>query len=395
MSVLFEPYNIGNLSLRNRFVRSGTYEGLASETGQITEQLVKLYANLAKGGVGLITSSYAYVHPSGRSGKHQIGLHSDENMDGLEKLVKAVHENDSKIAIQLTHSGRQTTKNLAGTTPMAPSTGSRDPSYFVKPREMTTEEIWGTIEAFRSTAQRAVEAGADGVEIEAAGGYLIHQFLSPFFNHRADDWGGTDENRFRFLREIVSRLKEVVSDASLLVQLTVGCHTPTEGVTQSLYTKYAEWLVELGIDGLAINSGTISYSPMRTDLGEVPVNELVKAIPWWRRPIAWFALNNMKGKYDLVEGWNLDDARALKPVIGETPLIVVGGFRRLQHMEDVVSRGDADLIALSRPLIREPNLVTKFESGEADRASCISCNRCFAATLHDIPIKCYIKGLPI
>jgi 2,4-dienoyl-CoA reductase-like NADH-dependent reductase (Old Yellow Enzyme family) len=184
-------------------------------------------------------------------------------------------------------------------------------------------------------------------------------------------------------------------DVSLLVQLTVGCYTPKEGVTQSLYTKYAEWLVELGIDGLAINSGTMSYSPMRTELGEVPVYELVKAMPWWRKPIGWFVLNNMKGKVNLVEGWNLDAARVLKPVIGDTPLIVVGGFRRLQHMEEGVSRGEADLIAMSRPLIREPNLVSKFESGETVRASCISCNRCFAATLHNIPIKCYIAGVPI
>jgi 2,4-dienoyl-CoA reductase-like NADH-dependent reductase (Old Yellow Enzyme family) len=190
-------------------------------------------------------------------------------------------------------------------------------------------------------------------------------------------------------------VKEIISDSALLVQLTVGCYTPKEGVTQEQYTKYADWLIEMGIDGLAINSGTISYSPMRTDLGEVPVNELAKAIPWWRRPIAKFFLNNMKGKFDLVEGWNLDAARFLKPVMGETPLIVVGGFRRLEHMKDVVSRGEADLIAMSRPLIREPDLISKFENGVSDRASCISCNRCFAAVLHDIPIKCYIKGLPI
>jgi 2,4-dienoyl-CoA reductase-like NADH-dependent reductase (Old Yellow Enzyme family) len=147
--MLFKHMNIGKISLKNRLVRSGTYEGLATETGKITDQLTEQYVNLAKGGVGLITSSYAYVHPSGRSGKHQIGLHSDENIDGLKKLVKKVHENNSKIVVQLTHSGRQTTKSLAGTTPLAPSTGSRDPTYFLRPREMTPEEIQDTIEAFR------------------------------------------------------------------------------------------------------------------------------------------------------------------------------------------------------------------------------------------------------
>jgi 2,4-dienoyl-CoA reductase-like NADH-dependent reductase (Old Yellow Enzyme family) len=128
--VLFQPISIGKISLKNRLVRSGTYEGLATDSGRITDQLVEQYANLAKGGVGLITSSYAYVHPTGRSGKHQIGLHIDENIEGLKKLVKAVHENNSKIVVQLTHSGRQTTKRSAGTTPIAPSTGSRDPTYY-------------------------------------------------------------------------------------------------------------------------------------------------------------------------------------------------------------------------------------------------------------------------
>jgi 2,4-dienoyl-CoA reductase-like NADH-dependent reductase (Old Yellow Enzyme family) len=228
MSVLFQPYSIGKMRLRNRFVRSGTYEGLASETGKITNQLIKYYSKLAQGGLGLLTSSYAYVHPSGRSLKYQIGLHTDENIEGLKKLVKSVHENNSKIVIQLTHSGRQTTKSLAGTIPMAPSTGSRDPSFFVKHREMTIEEIRDTIGAFRLAAERAIESGVDGIEIEAAGGYLIHQFLSPFFNRRTDNWGGTDENRFRILKQIILSLKEIVSDVSLFVQLTVGCYTPKE-----------------------------------------------------------------------------------------------------------------------------------------------------------------------
>jgi 2,4-dienoyl-CoA reductase-like NADH-dependent reductase (Old Yellow Enzyme family) len=383
------------MKIKNRFVRSGTYEGLATETGKITEQLLEHYKTLAEGEVGVITTSYAYVHPTGRSGKHQIGLHQDENIDGLKRLVETVHENNSKIIIQLTHSGRQTTKELAGITPIAPSTGSRDPSFFLKPREMTSEEIDNTILDFQKAAKRALMAGVDGIEIEAAGGYLIHQFLSPFFNKRKDEWGGTDENRFKFLKEIILRVKEVLSDEALLVQLTVGCYTPQEGVTKEHYSKYAKWLVNLGIDGLAINSGTISYSPLRTDLGMVPVKELLSAMPWWRRIIAWFVLNNMKGKYDLVEGWNLDAARVLKPILGDVPLIVVGGFRRLGHMEEVVSIGEADMVALSRPLIREPYLVYKFMNGESDRATCVSCNRCFAAILHDIPIKCYVKGLPI
>jgi 2,4-dienoyl-CoA reductase-like NADH-dependent reductase (Old Yellow Enzyme family) len=202
MSILFEPLNLGNVQIKNRFVHSATYEAMALETGEVSDQLIKKYQILAKGEVGLIIPGFMYVHPLGRSYTYQTGIHNDRMIPGLRKLVEAVHREGGKIAFQLVHAGRQTTKAIIGQTPIAPSSKGRDPINFVKPKEMNPNQIREVIQAFCMAAHRAVESGADGIQLHAAHGYLINQFLSPFFNHRGDEWGGSDANRFRFLKEL-------------------------------------------------------------------------------------------------------------------------------------------------------------------------------------------------
>lgn len=194
---------IGNLEIQNRFVHSATYECMAGENGEVSDELIKRYSYLAKGGIGLIIPGYLYIHPKGRAVKFQTGIYSDDLVEGLRQLVRAVHMEGTKIIFQLVHSGRQTTKEFIGQTPMGPSKGARDAIFMVKPKEMTEEEIQEVIKAFGAAAKRAKEAGADGVQIHAAHGYLVNQFLSPFFNHRTDAWGGSAEKRFRFLKEII------------------------------------------------------------------------------------------------------------------------------------------------------------------------------------------------
>ena len=158
------------------------------------------------------------------------------------------------MVFQLVHAGRQTTKAVIGQTPIGPSDKGRDPINFVKPKKMTEEQIREVIQAFGKAASRAIEAGADGVQIHAAHGYLVNQFLSPFFNRRTDDWGGSDENRFRFLREIILETRRVLPEGMpILVKLNTHDHTPQEGVTPPLATRYAKWLAELGIDGLELS----------------------------------------------------------------------------------------------------------------------------------------------
>jgi 2,4-dienoyl-CoA reductase-like NADH-dependent reductase (Old Yellow Enzyme family) len=287
MSTLFQPTNLGNLRIRNRFIRSATYEGLAGESGEVTDRLVSFYRRLAKGGIGLIISGHTYVDTLGRAGKYQIGIHKDEFIEGLKEMVNAIHQEGGKIAFQLSHAGRQTTRDLVGTTPIGPSANGRDPSNFVKPREMSVEQINQAINSFEKAAMRAVRAGADAIQLHAAHGYLINQFLSPFYNQRTDSWGGSDENRFRFLESIVSNIRrKTPEEVALLVKLSTHDHTPQTGITPALAQKYAVWLAGMGIDGIELSCGSACYSYMNMSRGEVPVDEFMKAIPWWMKPLA-------------------------------------------------------------------------------------------------------------
>lgn len=395
MSILFTPKKIGNTELQNRFVNSATYEGMAKQTGEVTEELIKRYEKLAKGGVGLIITGYMSVHPTGRAYPHQTGIHSDDSMPGLKQLTDRVHQEGGKIVFQLAHAGRQTTRGLIGQTPLGPSSRGRDPVNFVKPKEMTEDEIIEIVNAFGAAANRAVEAGADGIQLHGAHGYLINEFLSPFFNSRTDSWGSSDENRFRFLKEVLQEIKPVVPDGfPILVKLNTYDYTPKEGITPSLAVRYAEWLTELRIDGLETSCGTGNYSYMNMCRGDVPTDELLKVLPWWQKPMGRLMIGKLEGKYDLVEGYNLEAAKMIKPVLGNTPLFLVGGMRTVSHMEEVLENRYADFISMSRPFIREPFLVNKIKEGKIDKVSCVSCNRCLAAVPNDIPIYCYNKGFP-
>ena len=395
MSVLFTPKKIGKIEITNRFVHSATYECMADPNGGVTDKMIKRYSQIARGGAGLIIPGYVFIMANGRAMDLQTGIHKDDMIEGLKTLVSAVHDEVSKIAFQLVHSGRQTRKDLIGQTPLSPSRGSMDPIYMVKPKEMTEEEIQEVIRAFGAAAFRANKAGADGVQIHAAHGYLVNQFLSPFFNKRTDSWGGSDENRFRFLREVVAEVRKNIShEMALLVKLNTQDYTPKEGITIGLAKKYSAWLAELPIDGLEVSCGTIGYSMFNMIRGDVPTEEIIMNFPWWRKILGKMMLRRMEGKFDLEEGYNLEAAKLIKPVIGEIPLLIVGGMRKVSQMEEVLNRGFADFISMSRPFIREPNIVNKIREGKADSVACVSCNKCFAAVANNLPVYCYNKGLP-
>ena len=395
MSALFTPKKIGEMEIKNRFVHSATYECMASDDGQVTDKLIRRYSKIAKGGAGLIIPGYLYITPNGRAVQYQTGIQNDDMIEGLKKLVDVVHDEGNKIVFQLVHSGRQTTKDAIGQTPLAPSKGSRDNIYMVKYGEMTEEQIQEVIKAFGVAAIRASEAGADGVQINAAHGYLVNQFLSPFFNRRTDSWGASDENRFRFLKEVVLEIRRNISDeTSVLVKLNTQDYTPKEGITLELAKKYAGWLADLPIEGLEVSCGTLSYSMFNMVRGEVPTEEIIMNFPWWRKILGKMMLKKMEGKFELEEGYNLEAARLIKPVIGDIPLLVVGGMRRVDHMEQVLKDGVADFISMSRPFIREPNIVNRIKEGKATAVACVSCNKCFAAIANNMPVQCYNKGFP-
>lgn len=393
MSILFEPNKLRDLKLRNRFIHSATAESMASPEGEVSDQIIKRYRRLARGEVGLIIPGYMYVHPHGRSMYYQTGIYSDKLIPGLQKLVDAIHDEGGRVAFQLAHGGRQTTRSLIGRKPMGPSSEGRDPMYFVKPKAMTETEIMDTIEAFAHAAERSVRAGADGIQLHAAHGYLINEFLSPFFNRRRDEWGGTDENRFRFLRKIILAVRKKIPEGMpILVKLNSNDFTPMVGITPVLAEKYAEWLSEMDVDLIEVSCGSVVYSIFKSMRGTVPVKSMVEGLPWWQRPLAKPVLKSMIGKFDLEEGYNLEAAKIIRKKSGKVSISVVGGFRRLEQMTAVVEEGYSDFISMSRPFIREPYLVKKFREGKKVIADCESCNECLAGIANNMPVRCHKNG---
>ncbi|MCD6581591.1 MAG: NADH:flavin oxidoreductase [Desulfuromusa sp.] len=395
MSILFTPINLGNVQIKNRFIHSATYEVMALNTGEVSDKLIKRYQNLAKGEVGLIIPGYMFVHSLGRAYGYQTGIHSNDMIPGLRRLVEAVHQEGGKIVFQLAHAGRQTTKAMIGQIPVGPSSKGRDPFLFFKPKEMSGTEIQEVIQAFGKAAGRAVEAGADGIQLHAAHGYLINQFLSPFFNQRKDEWGGSDANRFRFLKELIAEVRHRLPQGMpVLVKLNTHDYTPQKGITPSLAVTYAKWLSDLEIHGLEISCGSSVYSFMNMCRGDVPVKELVQSFPFWKRIPGSLIMRRLEGKYTFEEPYNLEVAKLIKPFLGETPLFLVGGVRKVEEMEGILERQYADCISMSRPFIREPFIVKRIKEGKTEVVACISCNRCLAAVPNNIPVRCYVKGLP-
>ena len=395
MNVLFTPQMIGNVELKNRFVHSATYEGMADHDGKVTKELIKRYRLLAQGDVGLIIPGFMYVHPLGRAYKAPIGIYSNDMIEGLKSLVKEVHESGSKIFFQLNHAGQQTSPADLGQMPLGASNAVRDPINFFKPRQMNEIEIKETIDAYAEAAGRAVKAGADGIQLHCAHGYLINQFLSPFFNRRQDKWGGSSENRFRFLKQVIHAIQATVPDNfALTVKLNTNDFTPRPRITPELAVEYAGMLKELGVDMIEVSCGSSVFSYMNMCRGEVPVKEMVQSMPLWKKPVAWLMIQSLKGKYDHDEGYNLTAARAIKPVIGDVPLGLVGGMRTLDKMSRVITSKDADLISMCRPFIREPFIIKKFRENKKDKVACVSCNRCLAAVPNGFPTRCYHKSFP-
>ncbi|MBT4643758.1 MAG: NADH:flavin oxidoreductase [Deltaproteobacteria bacterium] len=372
MSMLFSSLSMGLLTVKNRLMHSATYESMSEKNGEVNEALLKRYRHLARGNIGLIIPGHMNVHPAGKAGFRQTGIFSDHLVPGLKELVSVIHEENGKVVFQLAHAGRQTRKEVTGSDPSGPSNDGTDPVFGVEPKVMDEREIQDVISAFGDAARRACEAGADGVQIHAAHGYLINQFLSPFFNRREDAWGGSDEKRFSLLKQIFLAIKKnVPAELPVFIKLNTNDFTPETGIQPDLAALYAKWLTELGIDGIEISSGTLSYAPL-----------------------AMSRRLEEEGEFAYRDCYHLEAAEIIKPKIGKTPLILVGGMREMDRMEVLLKDGLVDMVSMSRPFIREPHLAKRFESGKSDRVVCVSCNNCLLAIRKGLPLKCYVKGIP-
>ncbi len=359
MSVLFEPVNLKKMTIRNRFVRSATYDGYADTDGHVTDQQIKLYSDLADGGVGLIISGVTFCHHTGQTAPFQNSIAGDEFISGFKRLTRAVHDRGAQIAMQIGHGGRLSqylhSKNIL---PLAPSIIENDPYFSGAYRSMTDDDIGEVIQAFGDGARRAKEAGFDAVQIHGAHGYLLSQFLSHYANHRHDQWGGNLENRLRIHCEVYKDIrKKVGEDYPIFIKIGVEDGFPG-GLEFNEGKEAAKLLANLGFDSLEISMGILGSTQLRSNTNSLDQEAYSRN---WCREI--------KSQTDI-------------------PIMMVGGLRTLSLMEEIIQNNEADFISLSRPLICEPCLINDFKTNKQKKASCISCNNCLNEIIQGRPLSC-------
>jgi 2,4-dienoyl-CoA reductase-like NADH-dependent reductase (Old Yellow Enzyme family)/alpha-beta hydrolase superfamily lysophospholipase len=388
-SVLFAPATIGPVRLANRLVRAATLECMCSVPGVVDERYISLHENLARGGVGLIVTGNFFVHPLGVVQGNNLVLDSDDVISELARITVAVKRHGAPIFAQLNHGGRYANPHITGAVPLAPS-AVMYMAERVLPRAMSEEEIETAIEAFVTSARRLRDAGFDGLEINAAHGYLVNQFLSGFTNRRRDPWGGPAESRLRFLAEIVTRTRELTGPAFPITVKLNGSDFMPGGNTLEECLFFARRLEELGVSGLTVSGGFKEKAFRTMSRGDIPRQLILENRRGVERLIARVLLAAMRRGARFSEGYFLPHAAAVKSAV-TIPVTAVGGLRSLAVMEGAILDGSADLIGLSRPFVREPDLARRLQEGQP-AATCVNCNRCTVTTaLLSQPLRCHWK----
>ncbi len=362
MGKIFEETSINGMSLRNRLVRSATWEGMCEDDGRPTDKLASYYKSLAEGEVGLIISGYTFVRPEGKQLPGKMGIHTDDFETDMKKLTSAVHDGGGKICIQLVHAGGQTDSKNAGRKPLAPSS-VEVPQFDEIPDELSIDDISEIVEAFGKSAKRSKDWGFDAIQLHGAHGYLINQFLSPLTNRRSDKYGGSIENRCRFLMEVYRIVRSAVGDNYPVMIKLNGSDNLDGGllIEDSVYA--AQQLEAEGIDAIEVSGGTPAsgaHSPARIKI-DAPEKE----------------------------AYHISFAKRIKQDV-KCPIMVVGGLRSYNVAENTLN-GVADYVSMARPFIREPNLAKRWRMGDTSKAMCISCNGCFGPGLKEGGIYCVVE----
>ncbi|MGJ7921916.1 FAD-dependent oxidoreductase [Neobacillus sp. LXY-4] len=362
---VLEPIKIGSMELRNRFVMPPMVTNFAAVDGSVTDRFKHYHEARAKGGVGLIITEAVYVHPSAKGFKNQLGIDRDELIPGLRELTNVVHCHGAKIAAQLYHAGRQTNSKVTGLLIVAPSP-IPCPVNKEMPTELSVEAIKEVVEQFRQAARRAKAAGFDAIEIHGAHGYLLNQFLSPYSNKRSDQYGGTFENRMRFPLEVYRSVRDEVGD-SFPIMYRMSSEEMVEGGLTIEDTKlFARKLVAEGIDALHVSGGVYESAAMIAAPQAVP------------------------------QGLYVNNADSIKNAIkSAVPVIVVGRIKEPKMAEQIIRDGHADLVAMGRALLSDPDMPTKVaENKLQDIRRCIGCNQgCMDRLFKDTDISCMINPL--
>lgn len=394
---LFDYAQLGSCRLKNRIIRSATFEGMADDQGRPLPSYQNLYQELASGGVGGIITGFVYISLEGKAMQSgQAGMDNEEKIDCFLPVTKEVHRYGSKIFLQLAHTGRQTRKEDTGFDVVGAS-NKKSPYFGGSPRELSTKEVYDIALRFADAASYAQRAGFDGVQVHAAHGYLIHQFILPSINQRKDEFGVDGESGLgtKFLEVVLAGIrKRCGSNFALLVKVSGG-DDYFRGLTKEQFARFIRFLDRVKVDGIEISYGTMDNA-LNIFRGEIPYKVIFKYNPifklsnWRRRPFhnAWTYLWMRRKIKPFTHAYNLEYAKIAKELT-DIPIICTGGFRRGVDMRRSLENGDADFISICRPFLCEPDLIEKLKVDENYITKCTNCNTCAVMCDSGRPTRCY------
>ena len=393
-SPIFTPVKIGPVTLRNRVIRSAAFENMAYGNSP-SQDLYDYHVAVARGGVGMTTLAYASVNRSGLSFDGQLWMR-EEIVPGLKRITDAVHAEGAKCSIQLGHCGNMTHRATCGCTPVGACSGFNIYSPTIV-RGLKVSELDALVEDFGHAVDLAREAGFDCVEIHAGHGYLISQFLSPYTNHRHDEYGGSLENRMRLMQRVIRCvLEHAGNDMGVVVKMNM--HDGFRGGMQRAEClEVARELERLGVHAIVLSAGFVSKAPMEVMRGSMPIRTFAHYMDfkhfWWLKAMLHLAGHVLIPTVPFKEGYFLEDAKEFRAAV-KLPLIYVGGLNTKEKMEEVLAAGFQGL-QMARALVHDTDFVNKLHSGETTCSGCGHSNYCIAR-MYTLEMKCNrcVEGLP-
>lgn len=384
-SILFTPGKIGPLTLRNRTIRSAAFESMCPGN-KPSKELLDYHHSVAAGGIGMTTVAYAAVTRSGLSFDRQLWMRP-EIVPGLRELTDAVHREGAAVSIQLGHCGNMSHKAICGETPVGASTGFNlySPTFV---RGLRKDELAPMARAYGDSVRLAREAGFDAVEIHAGHGYLISQFLSPYTNHRKDEFGGSLENRMRFMDMVMDEvMKAAGNETAVLVKMNMrdGFKGGMD-IDESL--QVAKRLVDDGAQALVLSGGFVSKAPMYVMRGTMPIKTMTHYMTcWWLKWGVRMAGRMMIPTVPFKEAYFLEDALRFRKEITQIPLVYVGGLVAREKIDEVLNDG-FEFVQMGRALLNEPGFVNRMKAESMARCNCKHSNYCIAR-MYTLDMACH------
>ena len=383
-SQLFTPYRLGGVTLRNRTIRSAAFESMGRDFGP-TEQLKQYHVSVARGGIGMTTLAYAAVCRSGLSFRKQLWLR-EAIVPQLAAITDAVHKEGAAASIQIGHCGNMTHPTTAGQIPIGASSGFNLYAY-TPVRGMRHDEIRQVARDFGQAVRTAHRAGFDCVEVHAGHGYLISQFLSPYTNHRKDEYGGTLENRMRFMRMCLTEVMEAAAKTGTAVLVKHNMYDGFKGgieIPESI--EIAREIERWKVNGIVLSGGFVSKAPMAVMRGLIPIYTMSYYSPLWLRAFIRYCGPFMIRQFPFSECYFLEDAKKFREAL-QLPLIYVGGLVSREGIERALDSG-FELVQMARALVNDPAFVNKLREGDAStRSGCDHRNYCIAR-MYSVDMKC-------